>query len=148
VVDASALIVLEKIGQLELLPALYAPVLAPPVVVQEFGTAPPWLIVVAPTALSPLEADVLRPVAGRGEAEAIALARERSVAVVLDDRQARGVARRLGVPLLGTVGVLLRAKRAALVPAVAPLLEALDAAGFRLGPAVRVEALRLAGEAE
>jgi predicted nucleic acid-binding protein len=131
-VDASALIVLEKTGRLELLLALYSPVLAPSTVVQAFATPTSWLEVAMPAALLPSEAEALRPVAGRGEADVIALARDRGTAVVLDDRQARSVARLLGVPLLGTMRVLLRAKRASLVPAGVPRLDALDAEVFRL----------------
>ena len=47
--------------------------------------------------------------------------------------------------LTGTLGVLLRAKQAGLVPAVAPLLDRLAALRFRLGRPTREEVLRLAG---
>jgi predicted nucleic acid-binding protein len=58
-----------------------------------------------------------------GEAEAIALAVERAPSVLLiDERDGRHMARTLGVPLTGTLGVLLRAKALGLVPAIKPLL--------------------------
>jgi predicted nucleic acid-binding protein len=40
---------------------------------------------------------------GQGEAEAILLAKERSVPVILDDAEARAVARSLGLDYLGTL---------------------------------------------
>lgn len=43
VCDSSCLIALERIGHLDLLPALFHPVQAPPAVRQEFGAAPEWL---------------------------------------------------------------------------------------------------------
>ena len=46
----------------------------------------------------------------------------------------------------GTVGLLLKAKQEGVIPEVRPLLDALDANQFRIGAALRAEALRLAGE--
>jgi uncharacterized protein len=84
---------------------------------------------------------------GPGEAEAIALAAQRRCRVILDDHQARSVATRINVEVIGTVGVLLLSKRNGLVPAVGPLLEALDTAGFRVDERLRRRALELADEA-
>jgi len=52
----------------------------------------------------------------------------------------------LGIPVTGTVGLLIKAKQAGLVSAIRPILDALDANQFRIGEALRAEALRLAGE--
>jgi predicted nucleic acid-binding protein len=88
----------------------------------------------------------LRLVVDAGESEAIVLAYETRTRIILDDRKAREAARRLGIPVTGTVGLLLKAKEAGVVPAIRPLLDALDANQFRIGDALRAEALRLAGE--
>ena len=45
----------------------------------------------------------------RSEAESVALARVRQLRLVADDKEARRMARTLGVPLVGTAGVLLQA---------------------------------------
>ena len=83
----------------------------------------------------------------RGEAEAIALAQELGAdLVIVDERLARRHTRRLGLSLTGTLGVLLRAKSAGLVPSVAPLIEQLLRGGIRLSDSVVAETLRLAGE--
>lgn len=47
----------------------------------------------------------------------------------------------------GTVGILARATREGLVPRLAPLLDRLDALGFRLSPQARATGLGLVGEA-
>lgn len=144
VCDSSCLIALERIGHLDLLPALFHPVQAPPAVHQEFGGSPEWLRVEAPADRALVTA--LGMLMGPGEAEAVALAAERELPIVLDDRQARAVARKLDLQILGTVAVLVRAKRRGLIPAIGPLLDALTANEFRLSEALRQEALRLAGE--
>jgi len=56
------------------------------------------------------------------------------------------VGRALGIRLTGTLGLLLDAKRADLVPTVAPLLDQLQALCFRLAPHTRAAVLKLAGE--
>jgi predicted nucleic acid-binding protein len=54
----------------------------------------------------------LRQTLDNGEAEAIAFATELQPEVLfLNDQSARRMARRLGVPVTGTLGVLLRAKQ-------------------------------------
>ena len=74
------------------------------------------------------------------------LAYEKGLRIILDDRKAREVAQRLGIPVTGTVGLLVKAKQEGLIDAIRPLLDALDAHQFRIGDALRAEALRLAGE--
>jgi len=86
---------------------------------------------------------------GPGETEVLALALESGDAIVIiDDALARQVAETLGIRLIGTLGVLLDAKRAGLVPAVAPLLDQLQALRFRLASHTRAAVLELAGEIE
>jgi predicted nucleic acid-binding protein len=51
---------------------------------------------------------------------------------VLDDAPARACAKAFGVPLLGTLGVVLRAKKHGLIPDGAEVLRALRKAGLHL----------------
>lgn len=145
VTDSVCLISLERIGSLHLLEGSFKEVLAPPAVAAEFGTSLDWLVVRPPSNAALVAA--LRLSVDAGEAEAIALAVESPGAcLVLDDKRARRVAREMGVSILGTLGLLLRAKRLVVVPAVAPVLEQLQAAGFHMTVELQREVLRLAGE--
>ncbi|GAC1299772.1 MAG: hypothetical protein NVSMB1_26410 [Polyangiales bacterium] len=84
---------------------------------------------------------------GPGERAAIALARSRrSGLLLLDDGLARRHARLLGLTISGTLGVLLRAKQAGLLPSVGPKVAELERLGFRLAVSTRDAVLRLAEE--
>jgi predicted nucleic acid-binding protein len=81
-----------------------------------------------------------------GEAEAIALAAEKRWRIVLDDRRARDLAQRMNLKVIGTIGILVRAKRAGLLPWITPVVNDLVEKGFHLSEELKREALRLAGE--
>jgi len=83
---------------------------------------------------------------GEGEAVAIALAAGRGHGVLIDEKLGRAVAEGLSLKVIGTVGVLLIARKRDLIAAVKPLLEDLKASGHRLSEDLVVEALRRAGE--
>jgi predicted nucleic acid-binding protein len=84
---------------------------------------------------------------GPGEAEVLLLALEsRDATVILDDLLARRVAQAMEIRLTGTLGLLVDAKRAGLIPAVSPLLDRLHALRFRLAAPTRAAILKLAGE--
>ena len=123
---------------------LFDLIFAPPAVCAEFGAVPAWISLERPADAGMVAA--LRLLVDPGESEAIVLAYEKGLRIILDDRKAREVAVRLGVPITGTVGLLLKAKQEGVIAAVRPLLDALDSKQFRIGEALRSEALRLAGE--
>jgi predicted nucleic acid-binding protein len=52
----------------------------------------------------------------------------------------------MGLKVVGTLGTLLRAKRAGLLSTVQPLIDDAIAQGFRLNPELYRDALALAGE--
>ena len=85
---------------------------------------------------------------GRGEAEALLLAKELNVRLlVTDDRKARLAARRLNIGCIGLVGLVVQAKRAGKISSVRDLLETIETkGGLYLSDAVIAEALRLADE--
>ena len=66
----------------------------------------------------------------------------------MSQRRGRQLARERGLPVVGTGGVLVAAKRRGLVQHVAPILENLAQAGYFFSAGLRREILRLAGEAE
>ena len=82
-----------------------------------------------------------------GELAVLSLAVENPGAiVVLDDRAAREEAARRNIPLLGTAGILLRAKEQGRIVAIKPPLDAVRQAGLYLTDRLYRIVLRLAGE--
>lgn len=78
------------------------------------------------------------PTVGRGETEVIALGLELSCLVVLDDRKARLRARRAGLEITGTLGVLLRVHRLGLASRrLEEDLRLLEEANMRISPELR-----------
>ena len=66
----------------------------------------------------------------------------------IDDLQARRLlAEGLGLRVVGTPGIVLRAKQAGILSTVRPLIDALAVQGFRLGGDLYQAILDLAGEA-
>ena len=84
----------------------------------------------------------------RGEAEAIALAlKVKAEWVLLDEREARKIAKDLGLKLTGILGILLRAWREGDLPSLQGEMEALrERAGFRIGPELFAELVKQSGE--
>lgn len=96
-----------------------------------------------------LAVDVLLDELDSGEAETIVLAHElKADWVLMDERKGRRKLTSLGIPKIGTIGLLLKAKELGLIPMVQPKLEDLNIKGFGLSPALIQQVLNLAGEFE
>ena len=156
--DTSALWTLAAVGRAELLRDLFGRVLVPPAVATEFvqprgrrggkvRLALPDFIEVVPVADQRRVRELAEGL-DHGESEAIALALElKADWLLLDEREARLVAQRCGLPFTGAVGVLLRAKQRRLLPAVRPVLEvARMQFGFYLSEQLLHQVLTDAGE--
>jgi len=91
---------------------------------------------------------LLRAELDEGEAEAIALAHEVNADVVLlDERDARQAAMRMGLKVLGTVGILLWGKQAGKLVSLREQLDALQFQGkFRISQRLYERVLLEAGE--
>jgi predicted nucleic acid-binding protein len=87
---------------------------------------------------------------GQGEAESIALALELDAdLVLLDEREGRRAAQRLGLDVGGVVGILLEAKSKGVVETVRPHLDGLrQMAGFYLSESLYQHALAKASESD
>jgi predicted nucleic acid-binding protein len=158
VADASPIILLSRVGRLELLPALFGRVLVPKPVFIEVVRAGDhragsheldgarWLDLADVDLSSPLLVALCTNL-DLGEAAAIALASERDAHLVLmDDREGRRVAVNLGLAVKGTLGVLIAAKQKGLVQEVRPLITALTQQGAWLSPVLKRQVLVAAGE--
>ncbi len=145
VTNSTCLIGLERIERLDILPQVFNTVFAPPAVAKEVRTSLDWLKIQA--VANPSVVIALRTQMDEGEAEAIALALEiENGLLILDDKKARRVAQQMRIKVIGTVGMLLRAKRQGVIAEVKPLLLKLTEANFRISHGIIQEALRLSGE--
>lgn len=82
----------------------------------------------------------------QGEAEAIALAKQEGLPLLIDEYRGRMAARSEAVSVFGTGAVLVRAKEKQLIPLVGPYLDALTKAHYRISERLKVEILVRAGE--
>jgi predicted nucleic acid-binding protein len=158
-INTGPLIALSACDNLDLLPRLHGPVVVAESVMAEFlrggklrvwGRAgaiprPEWLDVrslrAPPSSLMVEHLDA-------GEAATIALAVEQAIRLVaIDERRGRMVARAFGLRVTGSVGLLLRARREGLIPALRPCIEEMPGSGIWLGDPLVANALREAGEA-
>jgi hypothetical protein len=147
--NTSPLIGLERIGQLHLLQQLFGVVVVPPAVVREIGATTTLPKGIEQRDLTQTVGPrILSASLGVGESEAVSLALESHARVInLDDRPARRLAQVLHLPVIGTIGVLLAAKRQKLLPVLRPSLDALVQHDFRIGQQLYEQVLRDAGEA-
>ena len=147
--NSSPLIALVRIQRLDLVPALLQSVLIPPAVAREIAPSipvlPPWVSVQPAVGRPAVPAS--RGRLGDGEWEAIALAVEvRASAIVIDDRPARRLAEAAGLKVIGTLGLLLEAKRAGHIRTIRAELDKLLETSFFLSPQLYDQVLRQAGE--
>ena len=153
--DAGPLIYLGGAGHLELLRLLYTEVVVPRIVVDEVvvaGVGLPGADAVAGAAWLKVEDAAPDPalliLLDAGEAAAIPLAVRLHATLLADDADARTVARERGLPVVGTLGVLLSAKRRHLLTEVAPIIERMEQLGMFVSVRLREEVLRIAGESD
>lgn len=156
VINASPVILLAKAGLIHHVPVLAQPLVIPEPVAVEIQScrtvdaAIAWMNQMGRTfvrrpAPELAELHASRIGSGGRAVPSWAVANPGFVAV-MDDAEARALAARYEVPLLGTVGVVLKLKRARLIEAVKPhLLEIRRAGGF-IGDKLLREALLIAGE--
>jgi predicted nucleic acid-binding protein len=141
VCDASTLIALARIGQLDILAQVGEQVVIPVAVYDEVvvkGAGKPGSDEVQ-QALWIETRDVadrnvvaqFRTVLGAGESEAIALAKESGAElIILDDQDARETAITEGLNVVGLLAFLVLAKEEGIIHQVRPLLDALRQQGF------------------
>ena len=162
VADSSVIISLWRIQRLELLRQLFGEVVIPFAVASEISvhgkpgsdllSETSWIKQVS-LSDSTFAQRLMAGMAGMpgldiGESEAIVLALElKADALLIDDRHGRRVAERMGIPIIGVIGILLQAKRAGLLVEIRPVLDDLvEEVGFRLSQKLYWYTLKLAEE--
>jgi predicted nucleic acid-binding protein len=158
IADTSVLLNLVFLGLDHLLGSWFGEVRIPEAVAREFyrltaspgrfgGFALPLCCVVMSAPSIPRQIASV-PRLDPGEAEALAVALEfPSCVLLLDEVAARAVAESFGIRVVGTLGLLVRAKKDGRIPQVAPVLRRLMVEGrFRVSPALVHATLKRAGE--
>jgi predicted nucleic acid-binding protein len=156
--DTSALANLAIVDHLWLLESIYQTIIIPDVVARELAAASNPIIPailqagwIQPQPLTNSElANQLQQERGldAGEANAIALALElQADDLLIDERLGRQEALRLGLSIIGILGILLVAKQRSLIPQVQPVMDTLiSQAGFRVSSQLYQRVLALAEE--
>lgn len=151
--DTTPIIHMHRIGRLELLRDVFGVVIIPRAVASEVEAPDvddivtladyPWFTVRDVVNVPPAVALGLDP----GEAEAISMAMEvKASTLVMDERKGRARAESFGLPVTGTLAVVVLAKRMGIIPRVRPIMDALTVSGFRANPALLAMLMAQAGE--
>jgi predicted nucleic acid-binding protein len=156
VCNSGPLIALAKVNLLRLLQELYGVVLIPNAVWREVrsgGTLVEQERLQSAQGLQVISLTIqpdplLRNELGPGEAEVIALGRQEHAArLILDERKARRIAMLVfGLRIVGTGGLLLRARREGRIEAIRPVFAQMRQNGYYLGHNLVEGICRAAGE--
>lgn len=144
--DTTCLILLSKLGKLELLKMLFSTVIITPEIQQEYNDRlPEWIHI--ESVVDQKRFSFLKTILDEGEASAIALCLETPKSLlILDERKGRKLATDLGLPIIGTLGVLLEAKTHGYIPSMQSVVEQILASDFRISPELLNEILIKSGE--
>lgn len=141
VANSTPLIALSKLRLFRLLKEYFGEVAIPKEVYEEvvirggnlFGAKEVsnsnWIKVIEPE--NRIAVDSLSMHLGKGEAEAIILAKEKNTLLIIDDKDGRTMATNIGIQVTGTVGLLMLAAEDGKID-LKKTLEELIASGFRL----------------
>ena len=157
VADAGPLLILAKIDHLQLLAQRYQTIRIPETVLQEATTlahredSQRIVQFVAQhvevhTDIFQDDTDYLDFGLDEGETQAILLARKSRCPMLMDEKRGRAAAKRIQVPVLGTIGLLLAAKQEGLITEISSLLDQMLMHNYRLAPELIERAKVLAGE--
>ena len=149
VVNASPLILLGKVKQLDLIAQLSKAFVVPEAVVTEILAGPPddpARIFIEANSIDIVAAPSHPLVAswdlGLGETAVLSHALNNPLyKAIIDDGAARRCAKTLGIPVAGTLSIILAARRHNIIPAAAPVLQSLIAVGFRMNQTMLERAL-------
>lgn len=139
--DTSCLILFSKIGELDLLRKLYGKIYITKIVCSEFGEdIPDWIEV------STVASGIYEHLSGyldEGEASSIALALEfESPLLIMDEIKGRRAARDMGLPVTGSLGLLIAAKEKGHIKQLKPVIEKIQKTNFRISKILIDHALK------
>jgi predicted nucleic acid-binding protein len=144
--DASCIIALEDIGELRILKGLFSQIVVTDIVRNEIqAELPDWIKVSKD--YEERELKILELELDTGEASAIALAlKNPGNRIILDERKGRSVAKRLGLKVIGTLGLIVKAKQKGIISSGKEVLNKLEDHGFWLSSQMKQGLLDKLGE--
>jgi predicted nucleic acid-binding protein len=144
--DTSCLILLDKIEELSLLEKLFEQVITTQIVADEFGKPlPEWMLIENPK--DKINQIILEATLDKGEASAIALAMEQTdCLLIIDELKGRKLAKKLGLNITGTLGLIIEAKNSGHISSVQPVLQKIKQTNFRISEELKKAILSQAGE--
>jgi predicted nucleic acid-binding protein len=139
--DTSCLILLDKIGELNLLQKIFGSITITQEIADEFNfELPSWFKI--EHAINKTYQKILEASLDKGEASAIAYAIEQNdCLLIIDDYKGRKFAEQLGIKITGTLGVLVEAKLSGQINSVKPIIEKIKKTDFRLTSELENEVL-------
>jgi len=155
VCDSSPIIALALCGQLELLDKLFNDVLIPQEVYSEStkrGKEPTpviqkWAVGKIVEVIDRKKVNIFSETLDKGESEAIVLYLEKSADYLLiDEKKGRKTAIENGIKVVGSLGVLIMAKRKGLLQSIKPSLDILRLSSTRISEFLYKQALKMADE--
>jgi len=153
--DSSPLISLALIEKLSLLEKLYKEIYVPTAVYEEVirsdkpfsNELKQFLNDKTKSVSNKMAVEILLSDIGAGEAEAIVLALEQQPDIILiDDLKARKFAKIKGLRIIGTIGILLEAKKEGLIKEIKPLISELVLKDIRISTKIVEITLQAAQE--
>lgn len=145
IADTSCLIIYEKINKSEILKNTFLELIVTPQVAEEFGDLPAWIIIKKiENQAKYLE---LTNGLGKGEASSIVLALEiENSLLIIDEKKGRKIARDHSVEIIGSLGILLKAKQKGAIDSVKEIVNLIEQTDFRISKAIKDELLKQADE--
>ena len=146
IADASSLIALVAINELDLLHKMYQKVVITDVVKNEIhADLPEWIELNSNYDYKQFQ--ILQLELDPGEASAIALALEYPGSkLIIDEFKGRSVAKRLGLTVTGTLGVVIKAKEQGLIKSGKEILIKLEQHGFWLSEKLKKQIIAMLKE--
>lgn len=153
--DATALIVLAKLSRIELLKSLFTSVIIPHHVKEEIIQKSdydltvwddPFFIVYSATDTSLLAS--LELFLDKGESEAITLAKELSLPLLIDEKKGRKIAQTMHIDVIGLVGIIVALHRRNIISSqeAITLIDEAQKIGFRLSDKLYNDLIQLVKE--
>ena len=151
--DSSSLIMLGKLGRIDLLANLFNQVIIPSRVAEEISakedevaklTLPHPLFIIEKSSNSTLLL-LLDSILDYGEAEAIALAEEQQKLLLVDEKKARSIAKKRKVKFIGLLGLLIANKKNGYVSVqeVIEIKDQIKILGFRISSKLEDDFMKL-----